>query len=100
MKAGNQNYFLERTHKKPTLPSKSCLDGAPMEAINFTVRSMARSITKKRHLCFRPWKTDSTLKHLPALIKIVHGYGGVAYKDSLQKSRQSNVVSVKTQRGQ
>ena len=70
-----------------------------MEDIKFVVRSMACSITKKRHLCFRPWKTDSALKHLSALLKLVHGYGGVAYKDSLKKSRQSNLsVSENSQR--
>lgn len=61
-----------------------------MEDIKSAVRSMACSITKKRHLCFRPWKTDSTLKHLSVLVKLVHGYGGVAYKDSVKKSRESN----------
>lgn len=80
----------KKPHKNPPLPSKSCLDGAPMEDIKFAVRSMACSITKKRHLCFRPWKTDSTLKHLSALVKLVHGYGGVAYKDSLKTSKESN----------
>lgn len=61
-----------------------------MEDIKFAVRSMACSITKKRHLCFRPWKTDGTLKHLSVLVKIVHGYGGVAYKVSLKKSKESD----------
>lgn len=59
-----------------------------MEDIKIAVRSKACSITKKRHLCFRPWKIDSTLNHLSVLVKLVDG--GVAYKDPLKKSRESN----------
>lgn len=61
-----------------------------MEDIKSALRSMAHGITKKRHLCFRPWKRDSTLKHLSALLKLVRGHGGVAYKHSLKKYRRSN----------
>lgn len=91
MKAGSCNKLLKKPSQNPTpLPNKSCLAGAPMEDIKSAVRSMARSITKKRHLCFRPWKTDNTLKNLSALLKLVHGHGGVACKHSLKKYRQSN----------
>lgn len=85
MKAWIETNFLKKPHNPPSrLPSKLCLDGAPVEDKKFAVMSMACSITKKRHLCFRPWKTDSTLKHLSVLVKLVDGYGGVAYNDSLK----------------
>lgn len=69
--------------KPHPLPSKSCLDGTSVEDIKPAVRSKACSITKKRHLWLRPWKADSTLKHLSMLIKLVDG--GVAHKDSFKK---------------
>lgn len=51
-----------------------------MEDIEFALRSMACNITKKTSVSQSLEK--STLKHLPALIKLDDGYGGVAYKGS------------------